>query len=126
MLAVIPRLQHRGVGFALKLAQRAVCLEHGIAEIRWTYDPLVARNTRSSPPHGAKPAPRPSSAASTTAWWPPGSIPRWDTSSDLRRRGERGSAVRGTLGAHPGGGAPRGGPSPSTPFPDELRPGDGE
>jgi predicted GNAT superfamily acetyltransferase len=46
MLAVVPRLQVHGVGFALKLAQRAVCLDHGITEIRWTYDPLVARNAR--------------------------------------------------------------------------------
>jgi len=46
MLAVVPRLQVRGVGFALKLAQRAVCLDHGITEVRWTYDPLVARNAR--------------------------------------------------------------------------------
>src|SRR6478672_11648756 len=46
MLAVVPRLQVHGVGFALKLAQRAVCLDHGITEVRWTYDPLVARNAR--------------------------------------------------------------------------------
>lgn len=46
MLAVVPSLQVQGVGFALKLAQRAVCLDHGITEVRWTYDPLVARNAR--------------------------------------------------------------------------------
>src|SRR4029077_16138055 len=46
MLAAVPRLQDRGVGFALKLAQRAVCLDHGIDEVRWTFDPLVARNAR--------------------------------------------------------------------------------
>jgi predicted GNAT superfamily acetyltransferase len=40
------RWGHRtgGVGYALKLWQRAVCLEHGVDEIRWTYDPLVRRN----------------------------------------------------------------------------------
>ncbi|MGH2573723.1 MAG: GNAT family N-acetyltransferase [Actinomycetota bacterium] len=46
MLAVIPEWRARGVGFALKLAQRAACLEHGIGEVRWTFDPLVARNAR--------------------------------------------------------------------------------
>lgn len=34
----------RGIGFALKQAQRAWALAHGIAEVRWTFDPLVARN----------------------------------------------------------------------------------
>lgn len=33
-----------GVGFALKLAQRAVALDHGVTEVRWTYDPLIRRN----------------------------------------------------------------------------------
>ena len=33
-----------GVGFALKLRQRSDALEHGITEIRWTYDPLIRRN----------------------------------------------------------------------------------
>lgn len=33
-----------GVGYALKLAQRVDCLEHGITEMRWTFDPLLARN----------------------------------------------------------------------------------
>jgi predicted GNAT superfamily acetyltransferase len=44
MLAVLPEWQSRGVGYALKLAQRAACLEAGVDEARWTYDPLVARN----------------------------------------------------------------------------------
>jgi predicted GNAT superfamily acetyltransferase len=44
MLAVLPPWRSRGVGVALKLAQRAWCLERGVEEIRWTYDPLVARN----------------------------------------------------------------------------------
>jgi predicted GNAT superfamily acetyltransferase len=44
MLAALPDRRHAGVGFALKLAQRAVCLDQGIALVRWTFDPLVARN----------------------------------------------------------------------------------
>jgi predicted GNAT superfamily acetyltransferase len=44
MLAVRPGLRHGGVGFALKLAQRAQALEQGIRLVRWTFDPLVARN----------------------------------------------------------------------------------
>lgn len=35
-----------GVGYALKLAQRALCLQHGIAEMRWTFDPLLRANAR--------------------------------------------------------------------------------
>jgi predicted GNAT superfamily acetyltransferase len=46
MLASVPGRQDRGVGFALKLAQRAHCLDLGIDEVRWTFDPLVARNAR--------------------------------------------------------------------------------
>jgi predicted GNAT superfamily acetyltransferase len=34
----------RGVGFALKLHQRAWALLRGVSEIAWTFDPLVARN----------------------------------------------------------------------------------
>ena len=34
----------RHVGFALKLHQRAWCLDRGITLMEWTYDPLVARN----------------------------------------------------------------------------------
>ena len=44
MLAVVPRLRHGGVGYALKLAQRAAALDAGIRVARWTFDPLVARN----------------------------------------------------------------------------------
>jgi predicted GNAT superfamily acetyltransferase len=44
MLAALPDRRHRGVGFALKLAQRAQALEQGIGLVRWTFDPLVARN----------------------------------------------------------------------------------
>ena len=44
MLAVVPGRRHGGVGFALKVAQRAQALEKGIGVVRWTFDPLVARN----------------------------------------------------------------------------------
>lgn len=36
----------RGIGFALKLHQRAWALGRGIASVSWTYDPLVRRNAR--------------------------------------------------------------------------------
>ena len=41
---VLPTHAGRGVGRALKLHQRAWCLERGIDLITWTFDPLVARN----------------------------------------------------------------------------------
>ncbi len=44
MLATLPERRHAGVGFALKLAQRAQCLDLGIHRVRWTFDPMVARN----------------------------------------------------------------------------------
>ncbi len=44
MLAALPDRRHRGVGFALKLAQRAQCLDQGVHLVRWTFDPLIARN----------------------------------------------------------------------------------
>jgi predicted GNAT superfamily acetyltransferase len=44
MLAAVPDRRHRGVGYALKLAQRAACLEQGIHLIRWTFDPMISRN----------------------------------------------------------------------------------
>lgn len=44
MLATLPERRHAGVGYALKLAQRAQALDHGIHVVRWTFDPLVARN----------------------------------------------------------------------------------
>jgi predicted GNAT superfamily acetyltransferase len=44
MLAATPDRRHRGIGYALKLAQRAQALDQGIAVMRWTFDPLVARN----------------------------------------------------------------------------------
>ncbi|MGH2686068.1 MAG: GNAT family N-acetyltransferase [Actinomycetota bacterium] len=39
-------VQHRGVGFLLKVAQREWCLERDIEVVTWTFDPLVARNAR--------------------------------------------------------------------------------
>jgi len=36
----------RGIGYALKLRQRAWALHQGLTSMRWTYDPLVARNAR--------------------------------------------------------------------------------
>jgi predicted GNAT superfamily acetyltransferase len=44
MVAVVPWRRGAGVGYALKLFQRALCLEHGITEMRWTFDPLIRRN----------------------------------------------------------------------------------
>ncbi len=44
MLAVMPGTRSKGVGFALKMAQRAAVLDAGVGRIRWTFDPLVARN----------------------------------------------------------------------------------
>ncbi|HEY0620289.1 MAG TPA: GNAT family N-acetyltransferase [Kribbella sp.] len=44
MTAVVRGYQSRGIGYALKSWQRALCLEHDVTEMRWTYDPLIARN----------------------------------------------------------------------------------
>ena len=41
---VSPRAQGHHVGFALKVHQRAWALRQGLAEISWTFDPLIARN----------------------------------------------------------------------------------
>lgn len=41
---VLPDVQHQGVGFLLKKAQRDWCLERGIDRVTWTFDPMVARN----------------------------------------------------------------------------------
>ncbi|NQX10864.1 GNAT family N-acetyltransferase [Microbacteriaceae bacterium VKM Ac-2855] len=44
-MAAVSR-EHRagGVGAALKITQRAICLDHGVTEMRWTFDPLIRRN----------------------------------------------------------------------------------
>ena len=44
ILGVVPDTTGRGVGYALKLHQRAWALERGLRRITWTYDPLVRRN----------------------------------------------------------------------------------
>jgi predicted GNAT superfamily acetyltransferase len=44
MLGVLRAWQSRGVGYALKLAQRAATLDEGIDDVRWTFDPMVAKN----------------------------------------------------------------------------------
>ena len=44
ILGVDPGAQLHGVGFALKLHQRAWALQRGITQMSWTYDPLVRRN----------------------------------------------------------------------------------
>lgn len=44
MAAVSPGHRAGGVGAALKLTQRAICLDHGVTEMRWTFDPLIRRN----------------------------------------------------------------------------------
>lgn len=44
MLATLPEHRGRGVGAALKFAQRAQALDQGIRHARWTFDPMVTRN----------------------------------------------------------------------------------
>ena len=44
MLAIAPAHRDRGLGFALKLAQREDALARGIRIMRWTFDPLTAKN----------------------------------------------------------------------------------
>jgi predicted GNAT superfamily acetyltransferase len=44
MLAVDPAARDLGLGTRLKLYQREVLLPQGIEEVRWTFDPLEARN----------------------------------------------------------------------------------
>ena len=41
---VVPGLASAGVGTAMKLHQRAWCLDRETAAMTWTFDPLVARN----------------------------------------------------------------------------------
>jgi chorismate synthase len=44
MLAVDPSARDLGLGTRLKLYQREILLAAGIEEVRWTFDPLEARN----------------------------------------------------------------------------------
>lgn len=46
LAAVRPQQRARGIGFTLKLHQRAWALDRGIASVSWTFDPLVRRNAR--------------------------------------------------------------------------------
>jgi predicted GNAT superfamily acetyltransferase len=44
MLAVLPGVRDGGAGYALKLAQRAAALDAGVHVVRWTFDPMQAKN----------------------------------------------------------------------------------
>lgn len=44
MLAVDPGFRGRGIGYRLKLHQREQLLGSGVERVRWTFDPLEARN----------------------------------------------------------------------------------
>lgn len=44
MLAVLPEWRNRGVGYALKLAQREAARAQALRLMTWTYDPLESRN----------------------------------------------------------------------------------
>jgi predicted GNAT superfamily acetyltransferase len=46
MLGILPDWQNRGVGYALKVAQREAALNQGLRLITWTYDPLESKNAR--------------------------------------------------------------------------------
>lgn len=45
-VGVLPAYQDTGLGFRLKLAQRAVALDRRLDLITWTFDPLQGRNAR--------------------------------------------------------------------------------
>ena len=45
-MGVLPEWQNRGVGYALKVAQREAVLNQGVRLITWTYDPLESKNAR--------------------------------------------------------------------------------
>ena len=44
ILGVVPGVEARGLGFALKQHQRRWCLERSVGAVEWTFDPLVRRN----------------------------------------------------------------------------------
>ncbi len=44
IVGVVPGWQALGVGYAVKLDQRAWSLERGLRRVTWTFDPLVRRN----------------------------------------------------------------------------------
>lgn len=41
---ILPTFQQLGLGYRLKLEQWAWCVERGLPEITWTFDPMLARN----------------------------------------------------------------------------------
>lgn len=41
---VLPEVQHRSVGYAIKVHQRAWSLAAGLDQVIWTFDPLIRRN----------------------------------------------------------------------------------
>jgi predicted GNAT superfamily acetyltransferase len=43
-MGVLPEIQNKGVGFALKRAQWQLVRRQGLEQITWTYDPLESRN----------------------------------------------------------------------------------
>ena len=45
MTGVDPSSQRGGIGFALKLHQRAWAMSRGLHRVEWTFDPLVRRNS---------------------------------------------------------------------------------
>lgn len=45
-VGVVADVRGGGVGLALKLAQRDLCLANGVHEMRWTFDPLLWANAR--------------------------------------------------------------------------------
>jgi predicted GNAT superfamily acetyltransferase len=44
MMGVLPAYQNRGIGTALKIAQKAEALERGVVSIQWVFDPLDTKN----------------------------------------------------------------------------------
>jgi predicted GNAT superfamily acetyltransferase len=44
LAAVVPAARGLGVGYALKIHQRAWAAEHALTAVTWTFDPLVRRN----------------------------------------------------------------------------------
>ncbi|MDE1821662.1 MAG: GNAT family N-acetyltransferase [Euryarchaeota archaeon] len=44
MNAVLPEYQNHGVGLRLKKAQREEVVKAGLSKVRWTFDPLIAKN----------------------------------------------------------------------------------
>ena len=88
-----------GIGFALKLAQRAECLEHGVTEMRWTYDPLLFANARVQPraprrPGDGVPAPLLRRSPRRVQHRRPDGSTRGDLAARRARRRGRGARVR--------------------------------